>query len=81
MSMTEWVTVNGARIDKAFFETNIREAKVYHWERRQWVDAVGHTHCIVCGITIGAGLEDAHDGYTSEGGWTCKYCYDNFVAL
>jgi len=31
--MTEWVEVNGARIEKSYLEENVREARDHKWTK------------------------------------------------
>ena len=51
--MSEWVMVNGATIERSFLEANIAEARsAGDWKQGHFSDASGHTHCIVCGLTI-----------------------------
>ena len=75
--MSEWVMVNGARIERSFLEANIAEARAAgDWKQGRFSDASGHTHCIVCGVTI------ANDdvGFRSTHGWACAHCYGAFVS-
>jgi hypothetical protein len=78
--MSNWIVVNGAKIDKEFFEQNVAEAQSYHWHRKQWDKQGDHTHCIICGITIPTS-DDKNEPvyYQSEGGWLCGYCFENFI--
>lgn len=77
ISMSEYVDINGAKIEKRFFEENVKEAKSYSWEALKWGDAKDHTHCIICGITLSS--ETGEIVYKSEGGYLCEYCFENFV--
>lgn len=74
--MTEWVVVNGARIEKAYFEANVAEARSLSWTPSTWRQAGGHTHCLICGIALDA---DSGRCYESEGGWACVHCLDAYV--
>lgn len=78
--MTEWLVVNGARIEKAYFEENVAEAKTYAWEVARPQPEKGHVHCMVCGVTISADEDDRTAlAYRSRGGWLCDHCYTNYV--
>ncbi len=71
----KWIMVNGAKIERSFFEENVSEARSYSWIKTHWKAAEGHGHCMVCGLTI-SGKDIC---YRSKGGWLCGYCYDKFV--
>jgi len=73
--MTEWVIVNGARIERSFLEENVSEAREYTWQRTRWEKANDHGHCIVCNVSI-SGSDVC---YRSCGGWLCPYCFDRFL--
>lgn len=74
--MTDWVMVNGARIERSFLRDNVSEARTYAWERRRWEKSNDHGHCMVCNVSLSAG----DVCYCSEGGWLCPYCFETFVA-
>ena len=74
--MAEWLIVNGARIERSFFEENVSEARQYAWERTRWQEPKDHGHCMVCNIALAAGEEC----YRSCGGWLCPYCFTQFVS-
>lgn len=73
--MTEWITVNGARMDRAYLRDCVAEARTYTWKAACWSKDNDHGHCIVCSAT----LSGADVGFLSEGGWLCTYCFENFV--
>lgn len=66
--MTEWVMVNGARIERSFLRENVSEARAYAWERTHWRQADDHGHCMVCNVA----LSGSDVCYHSEGGWLCQ---------
>jgi hypothetical protein len=75
--MSDWVMVNGARIERSFLEANIAEVRsVGNWNEGRFSDASGHTHCIVWGVAIAKG----DVGFESTHGWVCAYCYGTFVS-
>ncbi len=76
--MAEWVTVNGAMIERRFFEENLAEARRYTWTRGSpGGPAERHVHCIICNIAIAL---DGGEFYESAGGALCSYCYAEFIA-
>ena len=75
--MTEWIIVNGARIEKEFLEGKIREAREQKWSVGQWSDSENHDYCMVCIATISV-TDSAH--MASQAGSLCMGCYDQFIA-
>ena len=73
--MTDWVIVNGARIERSFLRDNVSEARTYAWEKSRWEKAGDHGHCMVCNVALSG--DDVC--YRSEGGWLCPYCFETFV--
>jgi len=73
--MAEWVTVNGARIERGFFEENVAEARKYNWVKTHWDKVGDHGHCMVCNVTL-SGNDPC---YLSDTGWLCAYCFETFV--
>lgn len=78
--MSTWIDINGARIEKEFFEQNVREARSYQWVEISIGSLSEHTHCMVCGITIGDEIAGPRRAFQSKGGHVCDYCYEQFVA-
>lgn len=76
--MSEWIEVNGAKIEKTFFNENVEEARSYEWTVSD-LPSSGHTHCMVCGLAMptSGGLQQT--AYRSLGGWVDGYCYEHFV--
>jgi len=68
--------VNGARIERSFFEENVSEARGYTWQRARREKPKDHGHCMICNVALAGGDRS----YRSEGGWLCSYCFDRFVA-
>jgi hypothetical protein len=79
MIVSKWVEVNGAQIEREFFEQNVREARSYEWVEIDISSLSEHSHCIVCGIAIGDGLPGPRRAFQSKGGHICDYCYEHFV--
>lgn len=75
--MVDWVMVNGARIERTFFEENVSEARRYNWLQTRWGNPNDHAHCMICGVVLSRG----DICYRSDGGWVCPHCYENFVSL
>lgn len=74
--MSEWITVNGARIERKFFEENVAEAKRYVWTRTVWGKPGEHCHCMIC--TAAISQEEPYYAYRSNS--LCEYCFHTFVA-
>ncbi|MBN2584898.1 MAG: hypothetical protein JXL80_17675 [Planctomycetes bacterium] len=73
--MAEHINVNGARIEREFFEANVAEARSCGWERTECMGMTDdHEHCIVCTVAIGNEV-----AYRSGCRWLCAYCYSHFV--
>jgi hypothetical protein len=77
--MNTWIEVNGARVEKEFFDANVREAKGYDWVEIRAADLVEHVHCMICGVTIDPQSSPAIRAYKSKGGYVCSYCYDHYL--
>ena len=52
MSEPEYIEVNGARIEHAFFNLNLAEAHSVTWEHAQLSNSYDHGHCMICGTAI-----------------------------
>lgn len=77
--MSSWIEVNGARVEKEFFDANVREAKGYDWADTCAADLAEHVHCMICGVTIDPKLPTTIRAYKSKGIYVCAYCYDHFL--
>ncbi|MBL8862124.1 MAG: hypothetical protein JNK02_08935 [Planctomycetes bacterium] len=75
MTVVDWVVINGARIERSFFEENVSEAREYSWELTRWENPEDHGHCMICNVAL-AGRDEC---YQSESGWLCPYCFESFV--
>jgi hypothetical protein len=75
MSMAEYVLVNGARMEKTFFDENVAEAKGCVWRPATVCEKIGHQHCMVCMNAIAVG-EDARN---ADYRWICCYCYEHYI--
>ncbi len=73
--MADYILVNGARIEREFFDENVAEARECKWTASEVPATAGHYHCLVCGAGIGSGEAAYHAGNR----WLCKYCYDHFL--
>ncbi len=79
-SMPEWLSIRGARMERKFFEENVREARSYAWHSSVWSKEKDHTHCIVCTVSIPGKTDTPEQLYfMSRGGWLCEGCYKEFV--
>jgi hypothetical protein len=75
MPQPEYIEVNGARIEREFFEANVEEARSCDWEQVEDVGTTDeHHHCIVCEVAIAD-----EPAYRSGFRWLCHYCYSHFV--
>ena len=73
--MTDWVVVNGARIERSYFEANLEEARSVKWSESAGEESKVHIHCMVCGVAIGA----SETRMISSAGYLCLSCYDQFL--
>jgi len=77
--MNTWVEINGARIEKEFFDANVREAKAYDWVEVHVGDFAEHVHCIICGVAIDPKSTLSIRAYKSKGCYVCSHCHDHFL--
>ena len=77
--MSNWVEVNGARIEKEFFDANLSESKSYDWTEAKLLDFAQHSHCMICGATICSQSSMTTRAYKSKTAHVCAYCYDHFL--
>ncbi len=77
--MSTWIEVNGAKVEKQFFDENVREAKGYAWNQLPQGALTEHTHCMICGVTIDSASSAVTSAYKSKGGYLCSYCHDHFL--
>lgn len=77
--MSTWIEINGAKIEKAFFDANVREAKGYNWGETRASDLSDHVHCMICGVTIDPKSPTTIRAYKSKGVHVCAYCYNHFL--
>lgn len=73
--MAEYILVNGARVEREFFDDNLAEARGCTWKLERVPASSDHHHCLVCGI----GIESGAAAYRSGSRWLGKYCYDHFL--
>ena len=73
--VADWILVNGARIERSYFEANVQEACSVEWNIQTTSRSEGHAHCIICGIAIPEGAARM----VSPNGDLCMYCFDEFV--
>ena len=67
------IKVNGALIEKEFFEENIQEARAYSWVEQPMVKINDHSHCIVC--TIALPNNESDRVFVSGSFLLCHSCY------
>jgi len=71
------IMVNGALMDKNFFEENIQEAKACSWEEKSMTIIANHGHCIVCAIALPNKKSDRF--FASGSLLLCDHCYKNYL--
>jgi hypothetical protein len=75
--LTEWVVVNGARIERLFFEANLQEAKNCTWDKQSHsADEHNHNHCLICNVESKTGGDE---GWFSDYRWICDPCHKAFI--
>lgn len=79
--MKEWITVNGATIEKVFFDENVAEARSCTWMLSHTSELRAHVHCLICGLAIAPDQKATNRVYSGARGWLCEYCYNSFVAV
>jgi len=72
--MTDYVDVNGAKIERSYFEDNVAEAQECDWSPAVEVSG-DHVHCIVCGLAMPRGI----CAFRADSRWLCQYCMEHFV--
>lgn len=81
LAMDDRVEVNGAKVERRFFEDCVREAKSYAWVKTDPGGIQnGHAHCIICNDIIDSNGCNYAVAYHSLGGWLCPMCYTEYVA-
>ena len=73
--MPEYVEVNGARVEKSYFEANLVEARALDWRPATISVADDHQHCLICDVSL------PHDtcAHRADGRWVCTYCRLRFL--
>lgn len=74
--MPEWILVNGARVERTFFEDNLLEAKTCNWRPCERHPDKSHKHCLICGV---ASSESSAAGWCSDVRWLCESCHGQFM--
>jgi hypothetical protein len=65
--------VNGATMERGYFEENLREAEACSWASAVVID--DHHHCIVCTVSVGRGESAFNDGHR----WLCGYRHEHYL--
>lgn len=71
--MHDTVEVNGATMERGYFEKNLREAEACTWTPT--VVSGDHHHCIVCTVAIG----DGEPAFNDEHRWLCGHCHSHLI--
>lgn len=69
--------INGALIEKEFFEENVKEVKEYIWYQTGSNAILDHQHCIICLIAISG--KKSQVAWRSNNLWLCDFCHKNFL--
>ena len=77
--MSTWIEVNGARVEKDFFDANVCEAKGYDWTEICAAHLAEHVHCMICGAAIDPKSPKTTRAYKSKGSHACAYCFEQFL--
>lgn len=72
------IMVNGALMDKDFFDENVREAKTCSWTEKHMITIGNHGHCVVCTIALPNNQSDRV--FVSGAILLCDYCHRNYLA-
>jgi hypothetical protein len=75
MEENESVEINGAKMDRTYFEANVKDAKSVKWNRAVIPLDVDHRHCIICEFAMSAGTQS----FRSSTGWLCESCFVKYV--
>jgi len=67
------VEVNGATMERGFFQDNLAEANACYWTSD--VVAADHQHCTICSAAIGRGVAAFNAGHR----WLCGSCHERFL--
>lgn len=71
----QYVEVNGAQIEREYFQASVNEARLCKWvPSTVTTDRNDHHHCIICDVAIAE-----REGYICGNRWLCPYCYSRFV--
>lgn len=81
MTEYEYVYINGAKIEKGYFEDSVAEANNYKWSLKPFPKENDHAHCIICGLAVPERDKDDNAYYktTDRNFWLCHYCYEHFI--
>jgi predicted nucleic acid-binding Zn-ribbon protein len=71
------IMVNGALMEKEFFDENVNEAKTYSWVEKPMATIADHAHCIVCTIALPNSQSDRV--FASGNILLCDHCYRNYL--
>jgi hypothetical protein len=74
--MTDYVEVNGAKIERTYLEENVSEAKKRDWSTEEIEIHEDHVHCVICDLAMAKGSV----GFCSDTLWLCRYCMEHFIA-
>ena len=75
--MTDWILINGVKVDLADFEVSYDKANNHVWEKAMTAGEAISGRCLICADAIPrAGENYIH---WSAAGMLCSPCFDRFV--
>lgn len=77
MTDAEFIVVNGARMERSFFEENLSEAKSLVWMSASNIQKGDHHHCVVCTIPITQFSEA--QAYRSGNRFLCEFYFKTYL--
>jgi len=72
------VSVNGADMERSFFEDNVAEAKALDWRPSAPTSIEDHVHCIVCVKALRSMSLSMVDPLGHR--YVCRYCFEHYVS-
>jgi hypothetical protein len=76
--MSDWILINGEKVDRAAFEARYVKAIGHAWETTALAGDALPRRCLICGADV-PHKRAATVAYTSEAGILCAPCFDRFA--
>jgi hypothetical protein len=77
MTSSDYVIVNGSRIERRFFEENLEEARGLDWRSVDSAIITEHKHCLICMKALPDDRD--RDVFVSDNRWLCSFCHSTFL--